>query len=55
MDAQLAEGPVVDQQRQSLAGGQLLARVLLVDLLLATAELRALAPLLEILDERAQQ
>ena len=53
--AQLDERAVVDQQRDALARGQLLALVLRGDLLLAAAEPDARSPLLEVLDERSQQ
>ena len=47
--------PVVDQQREPLARGQLVGGVLLGDLLLATAEPRGRAALVQLLDQRAQR
>ncbi len=55
VDAELDEGALVDQQRDALARGQLLARVLRGDLLLASAEADLRAALVQILDQRAQQ
>ena len=55
VDAELDERAVVDQQRDPLARGQLLARVLLCDLLLAAAEADLRAARVEVFDERAQQ
>ncbi len=55
VDPELDERPLVDQQRQPLAGGQLLLCVLTGDLLLTTAEPDLLAAGGEILGERAQQ
>jgi hypothetical protein len=55
VDAQLGERAVVDQQREPLARGQLVGRVLLGDLLLAAAQPRRRAPLVQLLDQRAQR
>ena len=55
VDPELDERPLVDQQRQPLARGQLLARVLGGDLLLAATEPDLLAPCTQIFGERAQQ
>ena len=55
VDAQLDEGALVDQQGEPLAGGQLVALVLLGDLLLAAAELGLLAALVQVVDQRAQR
>ena len=55
VDAELDEGAVVDQEREPLARGQLVLLVLARDLLLAAAELRLRAALLEVLDERSQR
>ncbi len=55
VDAELGERALVDQQRQPLARGELVLLVLAGDLLLAAAELRLLAPLVQLLDERAQR
>ncbi len=54
MDAQLGERALVDEQRQALARGELVLGVLALDLLLAAAEPRVLAPLVEIVDQLAQ-
>src|ERR687893_2480999 len=54
VDSELDEGPLVDQQGEPLARGQLLALVLLSDLLLAAAELDLLAALAQVVDQRAQ-
>ena len=54
VEAQLGERPVVDQQRDALARGQLVLRVLAGDPLLAAAQARGRAAALEVLDERAQ-
>ena len=53
VDAHLDEGALVDQQVDPLAGGQLAALVLLGDLLLAAAELRLLAALVQLLGQLA--
>ncbi len=55
VDAHLDEGALVDQQVDPLAGGQLAALVLLGDLLLAAAELRLLAPLVQLLGQLGQR
>ncbi len=55
VDAHLDEGAVVDQQRQALAGGELLLGVLAGDLLLAAALGDLRASLEQVLDQRAQQ
>ena len=55
VDAELGEGALVDQQREPLARCQLVLLVLAGDLLLAAAEPGRPAPLLEILDERAER
>ena len=55
VDAHLDEGALVDQQVDPLAGGELAALVLLGDLLLAAAELRLLAPLVQLLGQLAQR
>ena len=47
--------PVVHEQRDPLARGQLAALVLLVDLLLPAAQPDLRAAILEVLDQRAQQ
>ena len=52
VDAHLDEGALVDQEVDPLARGELAARVLLFDLLGAASELRLIAPLVEIADER---
>ena len=49
VDAHLDERALVDQQVDPLAGRELAALVLLGDLLLAAAQLRLLAPLVEVL------
>ena len=54
MDAELGERPFVDEQVDPLARRELLLRVLAGDPLLAAAELGLGAPLVEVLDERAQ-
>ena len=54
VDAQLRERAVVDQQVEPLARGELLLRVLARDPLLAPAELRLRAPLVQVVDERAE-
>ena len=55
MHPELGEGALVDQEREALAGGQLVAPVLLGDLLGAAAGPDRLPTLLEILNERAQR
>ena len=55
VDAELRERALVDQQRQPLARGELALLVLARDLLLAAAELRVLATLVQLLHERAQR
>ena len=55
VDAELDEGALVDQQVDPLAGGQLAALVLLGDLLLAAAELRLLAALVQLLGQLGQR
>ena len=52
LDAELDEGPRVDQQVDPLTGGQLAAFVLLGDLLFAAPELGRLATGVEVLDQR---
>jgi len=52
VDADLDEGPLVDEQVDALARGQLAALVLLGDLLRAAAELGALAPLVQVAHQR---
>ena len=54
MDAQLGERPVVDEQVEPLARGELLLRVLARDPLLAAAELGLGAALVQVLDEGSQ-
>src|SRR5439155_24923588 len=53
--AQLDERDLIDQQGEPLACRQLLALVLLRDLLLAATEGRRAAPLVQVVDERAQR
>ena len=55
MDPELGERALVDQQREPLARGELVLLVLAGDLLLASAQPRLLAPLVKLLDERAQR
>src|SRR5439155_19991245 len=55
VDAELHERPLVDQQVDPLAGGELARVVLLGDLLLAAAEPGALAALLELLRELGER
>ncbi len=55
VDAELGERAVVDQQREPLARGQLVALVLLGDLLLAAAQPRLLAALVEVVHQRAER
>ena len=55
VDAELRERALVDQQRQPLARGELALLVLARDLLLAPAELRVLATLVQLLHQRAQR
>jgi hypothetical protein len=55
VDAELDEGPLVDQQVEPLAGGQLAATVLLGDLLLAAAQLRLGAALVQLLVQLRQR
>src|SRR6266536_6128208 len=54
VDAELGEGALVDQQREPLASGELVVGVLAVDPLLAAAEPRPLATLVQVLHKRAQ-
>jgi hypothetical protein len=54
VDAHLGPGALVDQQRQPFARGQLLALVLLLDLLGAAALLDLAAALVQLLDERPE-
>jgi len=55
VDAELDEGTLVDQQLDPLAGGQLAAPVLLGDLLLAAAQPRLVAPLVQLLVQLRQR
>jgi hypothetical protein len=55
VDAELDPGPAVDQEVKPLAGGQLLAGVLGLDLLRPAALLDPLAALAQVIGERAQQ
>ena len=55
VQAHLDERALVHEQVDPLAGRQLPGRVLLGDLLLAAAELRLLAPLVQVVDERLQR
>jgi hypothetical protein len=55
VDAELDERALVDQQRQPLARGQLLAGVLGGDLLRSPAELDLLSPRPKVIGERGQQ
>ena len=55
VDAELDEGALVDQQVDPLARGQLAALVLLGDLLLAAAELRLRAALVQLLGQLRQR
>ena len=54
VEAQLGERAGVDEQVEALARGELVGRVLLGDLLLAAAELRLGAALVEVLDQRPE-
>ena len=54
MDAQFHERPFVHQQRQPLAGGQLVLLVLARDPLLAPTQTGLRAAFVQILDERPQ-
>ena len=54
VDPHLDEGPLVDEQVDALARGQLAALVLLGDLLLAAAELRRLAALVQVVGRAVQ-
>jgi hypothetical protein len=51
VDAELGEGALVDQQGEPLARGQLVLGVLALDPFGAAAQLRLLAPLVQVLDE----
>jgi hypothetical protein len=55
VDPELDERAVVDQERDPLTRGQLLARVLGLDLVRAASQLDLLAPRPQILGERPQQ
>ena len=55
MDAELDEGPLVDQQVDPLARRQLARVVLLLDLLLAAAELRPLARVVELVGQLGER
>ena len=55
MDSELHERPLVREQRDPLAGGELFGGVLGLDLCLAAAELDLLAPGEQVLYQRAQQ
>src|SRR5437588_6706672 len=54
VDTELHEGPLVDEQVEALARGELVALVLQGDLLLAAARSGPLAALVEVLDERPE-
>jgi hypothetical protein len=55
VDAELHERALVDQERDALTGRQLALPVLAGDALLAASQAGALAPLVQVLDERAQR
>ena len=55
VDAQLGEGALVDEQRQPLAGGELVLLVLALDLLLAAPRAGTLAALVQVVHQRAQR